>query len=74
MQKHLQPDFVMLIVFRDKWDRKLTPNEIATEKNIVSVFDGSIGNPLMSMPKYFAEICEADERTYNGKDGDELLS
>ena len=33
----------------DKWDRDLTVEEIEIEKENVIVFDGSIGNPVMSI-------------------------
>ena len=35
---------------RDRWDRDLSPNETVTEKNVF-VFDGSNGDPVMSMLK-----------------------
>ena len=44
------------------------------EKENVTVFDGSNGNPVMSMLKYISENYEGDERTYIDKDGDEVVS
>ena len=48
---------------RDQWDRDLTPNEIVIEKKNVTVFDGSNGNPVMTMLKHISENYEDDERT-----------
>ena len=36
---------------RDQWDRDLTPDEIATKKDSVIVFDVSNGKPVMNMLK-----------------------
>ena len=36
---------------RDRWNRDLTLNEILTEKENVTVFDASNGNPVMNMLK-----------------------
>ena len=59
---------------RDKWDRDLTPDELVIEKENVTVFDSSNGNPVMNMLKYISENYEGDERTYIDKDGDEIVS
>ena len=58
----------------DKWDRDLTTDEIETERENVSVFDGSNGIPVMNMLKYISENYEGDGRTYIDKDGDEIVS
>ena len=59
---------------RDKWDRDLTVQEIETERENVTVFDGSSGNPIMNMLKYISENYEGDERTYIDEDGDKIVS
>ena len=59
---------------RDKWDRNFTVQEIETEREIAINFDGSIGNPVMNMPKFNSENYEGDEGTYIDKDGDEIVS
>ena len=45
-----------------------------TKKDHVTVFDGSIQNPVMNMLKYISEDYEGDEKTYIDKDGDEIIS
>ena len=45
-----------------------------TEKDNVIVSDASNGNCVMDMLKLISGIYEADERTYIGKDGDEIVS
>ena len=59
---------------RDKWGRNLSTDEIVTEKDNVFVFDGSNGNPVMTMLKYISENYEGDENTYIDKDGDQIVS
>ena len=59
---------------RDKWDRDLTPDEIKTERENVSVSDAFNGNCVMNMLKYISENHEGDEKTYIDKDGDEIVS
>ena len=59
---------------RDKWDRDLAPDEIIIEKENVTVFDASNGNPVMNMLKYISKNYEGDERTYIDTDGDEIVS
>ena len=59
---------------RDKWDRDLAPDEIVIEKENVTVFDASNGNPVINMLKYISKNYEGDERTYIDKDGDEIVS
>ena len=61
-------------LLRDRWNRDLTPDELKTEKDNVILFDGSNGNPVMSMLEYISENHEVDERTYFYKDGDEIVS
>ena len=58
---------------RDRWKRDSTPHEIVTEKVIVILFDGSNVNPVMNILKNISENYEEDERTYNDKDGDEIV-
>ena len=48
--------------------------DIETERENVTVFDGSNGNPVMNMLKYVSENYDGDERTYIDKDGDEIVS
>ena len=57
-----------------RWDRDLIPDEIVIEKQNVTVFDGSNGNPVKNMLKSFSENYKVDERTYIDKDGDEIVS
>ena len=59
---------------RGRWDTDLTPDEIVIEKKNVTVFDGSDGNPVMSMLKYISENYDGDERTFIDEDGDEIVS
>ena len=59
---------------RDKRDKDLAPDEIIIEKENVTVFDASNGNPVMNMLKYISKNYEGDERTYIDKDGDEIVS
>ena len=59
---------------RDRWDTDLAPDEIVTEKENVTVFDGSNGNPVMNMLKHISENYEGDEKTCIDKDGDEIVS
>ena len=59
---------------KDKWHRDLTPLELETERENVTVFDGSYGKPVMNMPKYISENYEGDERTYIDKEDDEIVS
>ena len=59
---------------RDKGDRDLTSDELETETENVTVFDGYCGNPVMNMLEYIAENYERDERTYIDKDGGETVS
>ena len=59
---------------RDKWERDLTSDDLVIERENVSAFDGSNGNPVMNMLKYVSENYEGDERTYMDKDGDEVVS
>ena len=59
---------------RDRWDRDLTPDELVIERENFIVFDGSTGNSVMNMLKYFSEKYEGDERTYIDKNGDEIVS
>ena len=59
---------------RDKWDRDLAPDEIIIEKENVTVFDASNGNPVMNMLKYISKNYEGDERTNIDKEGDEIVS
>ena len=61
-------------VDRVRWYRDLTPDEILTEKDNVTVFHGCKGNPVMNMPKYISESYEGNERTYIDKNGDEIVS
>ena len=58
----------------DKWDRDLTPLELVMERENVTVFDASNGNPVMNMLKYVSEKYNGDERTYIDKNGDEIVS
>ena len=58
----------------DKWDRDLTSDELALERESVTVFDASNGNPLMNMLNYISKNYQGDERTYIDKDGDEIAS
>ena len=58
---------------RDRWDRDLIPDEKVIERENVTVFDGSSGNPVKKMLKYFSENYECDERTSIDKDGDEIV-
>ena len=58
---------------RDRWYRDLKLPGIETEKEIVTSFDGSIGNPVMNVLKIFSENYEGDERSYIEKDGDEIV-
>ena len=44
------------------------------EKDNVTVFDGSNGNPVMNMLDNISENYEGDEWTYIDKDGDEIVS
>ena len=53
---------------RDKCHRDLTSDERVIEKENVTVFDGSNGNPVMIMVKYISGNCEGDERKYIDKD------
>ena len=59
---------------RDRWDRDLTPDEIVIEKENVTIFDESNGNPVMNMPKFISEKYDEYERTYINKDGNEIVS
>ena len=59
---------------QDKWDRDLTDQEIETEGENVTVFDGSNGNPVMNMLKYISDNYDGDERTYIDRDGNETVS
>ena len=59
---------------REKWDRDLTPDELKSEKENISVFDASNGNCVMNKLKYISENYEGDERTYIDTDGDEIVS
>ena len=59
---------------RDKWDRDLTLDAIVIEKENVTVFDGSNGNPVMNMLEYISENYKSDERTYIDKDENETNS
>ena len=59
---------------RDKWGRDLTTDELETERENVSGFDGSNGNPVMNMPKYISKNYDGDERTYIHKDRDVIVS
>ena len=63
-----------VIRLHDKWDRDLTNDELATEKQNVTVFDAYNGNCVMDMLKYISENYEGDERTYIDKHGDEVAS
>ena len=58
----------------DRCDRYLTPDELVIEKENVTVFDGSNGNPVMNTLKYISESYEGDERTYIDIDGDKVIS
>ena len=59
---------------RGKWNRDLTGDKLRVEKDNVTVFDGSNGNPVMNMLEYISENNKTDERTYIDKDGDEIVS
>ena len=59
---------------RDRWHRDLTPDELVTERENITVFDASNGNCVMNMLKYISKNYEGDERTYIDKDGDEIVS
>ena len=59
---------------RDKWDRDLASDEIIIEKEKVTVFDASNGNPVMNMLKYISKNYEGDERTYIDREGDEIVN
>ena len=59
---------------RDRWDRDLITDELIIERENVTVFDASNGNPVMNMLKYISENYEGDEETYNDKDGDEIVT
>ena len=59
---------------RDKRDRDLTPDELVIARENVTVFDASNGNCVMNMLKYISKNYKGDERTYNDKDGDEIVS
>ena len=59
---------------RECWHRDLNSNELVIERKNVTVFDSSIGNCIMNMLKYISENYDGDERTYNDKDGDEIIS
>ena len=59
---------------RDKWDRDSTSDELAIEREEVTVFDVSNGSTVMSMLKYISDNYEGDERTFIDKDGDETVS
>ena len=60
--------------FRDRWDGDLTVDEIVTEKDNVTVFDGSNTNPVMIMLTYVSANYEGDDRTCFDEDGDEIVS
>ena len=59
---------------KDSWDRDLIPDEILTEKNNITVFDGTNENPVMNMLLYISENYEGGERTYIDYDEDEIVS
>ena len=59
---------------KDCWYRDLNSNELIIERNHVNVFDASNGNCIMNMLKYISKNYDGDERTYIGKDGDEIIS
>ena len=59
---------------QDRWDRDLTVQEIETDREKITVFDGSIGNLVMKMLNFNSESYEGDERTYIDKDGDDIVS
>ena len=59
---------------RDNGNRHLTSDELETERENVTIFDGSCGNPVMSMLKFISENYEGDERTFIDIDGDEIVS
>ena len=60
--------------FKDKWDGDFTSDELETEREKVSVFYGSNGNPVKNMLKCISENFDGDERTYIDKDGDKIVS
>ena len=45
---------------RDKWDKDLTVQQKETEKESVTNFDRSSGNPVMNMLKYISDNYEAN--------------
>ena len=45
-----------------------------TEKENVTVFDGSSGNLVKNMLKFISENFEGEEKTYIDKDGDQIVS
>ena len=59
---------------QDRLDRYLTVQEIETEREKITVFDGSVGNLAMNMLNFNSESYEGDERTYIDKDGDDVVS
>ena len=73
LQKHMQLDYMMYIVYEIS-NRDLFLDEIVTEKDNVIVFVGSNANSVTNMLRHISENYEGDERTYNDKDGDEIVS
>ena len=59
---------------RDKWIRKLTQEELRTEKENVIAVNKPYGNPNVIVLKYISENCEGHERTFVRKEGAELVS
>ena len=59
---------------RDRWHRDLTSNELAIERENVTVFDASNGNCVMNILKFISKYYDGDERTYIDGDGDEIVS
>ena len=59
---------------RNRRDKDLSVHKIDTEREKFIVFDKSCGNPKKNMPNYISDNYEGDERTYNDKNGDEIVS
>ena len=59
---------------RDKWERDLTPDGLVVERENITVFDASNGNPIMNMLKHNSENYGGDEKTYINKERNEIIS
>ena len=59
---------------QDRWKSDWTPDEVVTQKDDVTVFDGCNASPFTNMLKYVSGTYEGEERTYIDENVADIVS